>query len=313
MARIIYVNGSYQTYDTALVHVEDRGFQFADGVYEVCEIREGRLIDERLHMDRLHRSLHELRIPEPMSRGALGIVMRETIRRNRITFGSLYLQVTRGVAHRDFAYSAAELTPTVVCYARPRPLAKVEARLNKGARVVTMPDIRWKRPDIKTVSLLANAMARQAAVDSGADEAWLVDEAGFVTEGSACNAWIISEAGEVITRPAEMGILRGVTRTVLISLLQQEGLTFVERPFTINEAKAAREAFNTAATSLVTPVVSIDGVNVGDGRPGPITKRLFAQFHGSAEWSPRHNLLTRGNDAQANSIFTGDVTQVDKK
>lgn len=313
MARVIYVNGSYEPYDTAWVHVEDRAFQFSDGVYEVCEIREGRLIDERLHIDRLHRSLRELRIPEPMSRRALGIVMRETIRQNRISFGYLYLQVTRGVAHRDFAFPDADLRPTVVCYARPRPLAKAEARANKGAKVISMPDIRWKRPDIKSVSLLANALARQVAAEAGADEAWLVDEAGFVTEGAACNAWIINEAGEVITRPAEMSILRGVTRTVLVNLLQQEGLTLVERPFTITEAKAAREAFNTAATTLVTPVVSIDGANVGDGRPGPISKRLFAQFHGSAEWSPRHNLLTHDSDAETNSIFTVGVTKVDEK
>lgn len=285
MARVVYVNGVYKPYDTAMVHIEDRAFQFADGVYEVIEVRSGRLIDERLHVDRLHRSLDALQIRAPMTRSALGMVIRETIRRNLVKNGYVYLQVTRGVARRDFAFPTPAPAPTVVCYARHRSLRDAETRAERGIKVISLKDIRWRRPDIKSVSLLANALARQAAHIAGANEAWMLDDEGYVTEGSACNAWIITANREVVTRPAENSILRGVTRTVLIDLIRQEGLTLVERPFTIEEAKAAEEAFNTAAVTLITPVVSIDGVAIGNGQPGPMTKRFRAHFHNVAEWS----------------------------
>jgi D-alanine transaminase len=272
------------------VHVEDRGFQFADGVYEVCEVKGGRLIDERRHIDRLHRSMRELSMPAPMSRAALGVVLRETVRRNRVRNGFVYLQITRGAARRDFAFPPAGTPLTVVCYAR-RKSAGAEQRARRGVRVVTMPDIRWGRPDIKSVSLLPQALARQAAYDAGADEAWMIDDHGCVTEGASCNAWMISADGDIITRPAESGILKGITRTVLIELLQREGLRLVERPFTVEEAKAAKEAFNSSATGLIMPVVSIDGAPIGDGKPGPITLRLREAFHDIAESSPAGTLL----------------------
>jgi D-alanine transaminase len=285
MTRIVYVNGAYQPYGEACVHIEDRGFQFADGVYEVCEVKGGQLIDERRHIDRLHRSMRELRMPEPMSRGALRIVMRETVRRNRVRDGFVYLQITRGAAKRDFAFPPADTPLSVVCYARGKSPSASEKRAAKGIRVVTMPDIRWRRPDIKSVSLLPQALARQSAYDAGADEAWLVDDQGFVTEGASCNAWIITKDGEILTRPAETGILKGITRTVAVEALAAEGLRLNERAFTVAEAKAAAEAFNSSATGLIMPVISIDGVPLGAGRPGQITLHLRQIFHNFSESS----------------------------
>lgn len=292
MTRIVYVNGSYANYDSAVVHVEDRGFQFADAVYEVCQVKDRQLIDTRLHMDRLHRSLGEIRIRPPMSRAALNMVLRETARRNRVKNGLVYIQVSRGVAPRDFAFPRNDVAPSVICYARSVNMAAKTKRLARGLRVVTMPDIRWKRPDIKSVSLLPNVLARQKAYDAGADEAWLTDENGFVTEGAACNAWIITQDGTLVTRSAETGILRGITRTVLVKLLLRDELTFEERPFSVAEALEAREAFNSAATGPILPVVNIDGVAIGNGMPGPITQRLREHFYQLAEPSTRENLLT---------------------
>jgi D-alanine transaminase len=291
MARVVYVNGTYEAYADAVVHAEDRGFQFADGIYEVCEVRGGRLVDEKLHIDRLYRSLGELRMDAPMSRRALGIILRETVRRNRVREGHVYLQITRGAAKRDFAFPSPHTRPTVVCYARNNPLASRERKASRGVGVVTMPDIRWRRPDIKSVALLPNALARQKAEEAGASEAWLVDDNGFVTEGAACNAWIVTADNDIITRPAESGILRGVTRTVLIEGLRAEGLTLIERAFTVEEAQAAREAFNSSAVGLVMPVVSINGQPVGEGHPGPVAKRLRQLFHGWAEISSSRSLL----------------------
>lgn len=291
MSRIVYVNGAYLPYMQATVHVEDRGFQFADGVYEVCEIRGGALIDERRHIDRLHRSMSELNMAPPMDRRALGVVLRETVRRNRVRDGMVYIQVTRGAAKRDFAFPPADTPATVVCIARPSKRLRVERRAAKGLRVVTMPDIRWRRPDIKTIALLPNALARQAAYDAGADEAWLVDDQGFVTEGASCNAWIITANDEMVTRPAETGILRGITRTVLVELIAGEGLSLVERAFTVSEAKQAKEAFNSSATGVIMPVIAIDGAPIGGGQPGPIAMRLRQVFHDYAESSSGGALL----------------------
>jgi D-alanine transaminase len=291
MARVVYVNGAYEAYGDALVHAEDRGFQFADGVYEVCEVRGAQLVDERLHIDRLYRSMRELGINPPMNRCALGVVMRETLRRNRVGDGHLYLQITRGAAKRDFAFPPPDTRPTLVCYARGNSLAARERKASRGVGVITMPDIRWGRPDIKSVSLLPNALARQKAEEAGANEAWLVDDNGFVTEGAACNAWIVTANDDIITRPAQSGILRGITRTVLVEGLGTQGLRFVERPFTVEEAYAAKEAFNSSAVGLIMPVISIDGQLVGEGRPGPIAKRLRQLFHGWTEISCRRSLL----------------------
>jgi len=285
MSRIAYVNGCYLPMRGALVHIEDRGYQFGDGVYEVCEVREGRLIDERRHLARLERSLAALRIRAPMSARALGIVLREVIARNRIGYGIVYLQVTRGVARRDHAFPPADVPPSLVVTARPLNRARNEAIAAAGIAVISVPDNRWGRVDIKTIGLLPNVLARQAAIEQGARDAWLVDKDGAVTEAASANAWIVTAAGVVVTRPADHGILRGITRAVLFEVVKAQGLVIEERPFTLAEAYAAREAFVTAASQIVLPVVRIDGHVIGDGKPGPIATALRREFHRYAEWS----------------------------
>jgi D-alanine transaminase len=235
--------------------------------------------------------MSELKMQPPMARRAMGVVLRETVRRNRVRDGYVYLQVTRGAAKRDFAFPSAGTPATVVCFARAKSPLAIERRAQKGLRVVTMPDIRWRRPDIKSVALLPQALARQAAYDAGADEAWLVDDQGFVTEGASCNAWIVTASDELVTRPADTGILRGITRTVIVELLRSEGLSLVERAFTVTEAKTAKEAFNSSATGVIMPVIAIDGAPIGGGKPGPIAMRLRQLFHGFAESSPDGALL----------------------
>ena len=285
MFRFAYVNGRYVPYSAAQVHVEDRGYQFSDGVYEVCEVRNGGLVDERRHLDRLERSLSELRIALPVARSALGVVLRETVRRNRVRDGLIYLQVTRGVAHRDHGFPPPGTRPSLVVTARPLDRAKQNALAESGIAVITVPDDRWSRVDIKSISLLPNVLARQAARDAGAREAWLVDAQGFVSEGASTNAWIVTQSGRIVTRPAEFGILRGITRTVVLDVAAKQGLVVEERPFTVAEAHIAREAFATAATQLVMPVVSIDGKPIGDGKPGPVARGLRTRFHETAETS----------------------------
>jgi D-alanine transaminase len=283
MSRIAYVNGRYVPHAAAMVHVEDRGYQFSDGVYEVCEVRAGRLVDERRHIERLQRSLGELRIRPPMSPLALGVVMRETIARNRVRNGIVYLQVTRGVARRDHAFPTPATAPSLVVTARSIGIAGNEKAAAAGIAVISVPDNRWGRVDIKTVGLLPNVLAKQAAREQGAREAWFVDREGYVTEGSSTNAWIVTAAGKVVTRPADSAILRGITRTVLIEAIAAQGLELEERLFTLGEAYAAREAFVTAASQIVMPVVRIDGRPIGGGRPGPIAQALRSVFHGYAE------------------------------
>src|SRR5690348_15087484 len=235
MSRIAYVNGRYLPQSSAAVAVEDRGYQFADGVYEVCEVRGGRLIDERRHMARLSRSLGELRITQPMSFAALGIVLRETVRRNRVRDGIVYVQVTRGVARRDFAFPSRDTRPSLVVTARSNDLASLEHIAAQGIAVVTVPDIRWGRVDIKTVALLPNVLAKQAAREQGAREAWLVDAQGRVTEGASSNAWIVSREGTLITRPLGNDILSGITRSVVIEVAKAQGVAFEQRAFTVEE------------------------------------------------------------------------------
>ncbi len=266
-----------------MVPIEDRGYQFSDGVYEVCEVFGGALIDETHHMARLDRSLSELRIDAPLAGKALSIVMREVMRRNRLADGYLYLQVTRGVAPRDHGFPQKPVRPSLVVTAKAVDPAKGAKLADKGVAVSTTPDIRWKRVDIKTVSLLPNVLAKQEAREKGCFEAWLVDDAGFVTEGASSNAWIITAEGRIVTRPAQEGILRGVTRTTLLSLIAELQLPFEERPFSLTEAYKAKEAFVTAATTLVMPVVAIDGHQIGEGKPGPIVQRLRSLFHEAAE------------------------------
>lgn len=283
MSRIAYVNGRYLPFRDAKVHVEDRGYQFADGVYEVCEVRGGRLVDERRHMARLKRSLDEVGIRMPTSAAALGIVLREVIARNRIGYGLVYLQITRGVARRDAAFPVPEVPPALVVTARSLNKAKNDALAAKGIAVVSVPDIRWGRVDIKSVGLLPNVLARQAAIDQGAREAWLVDREGKVTEGASANAWIVTKAGRLVTRQAGHAILRGITRAVTLDVIKALGLTVEERAFTLDEAYAAREAFITSATQIIMPVVRINGRPVGDGKPGPVATALRQEFHHYAE------------------------------
>jgi len=283
MSRIAYVNGRYLPFRDAKVHVEDRGYQFADGVYEVCEVRGGKLIDQRRHLARLVRSLNELRIRMPMSLAALKVVMREVAARNRIGYGLVYVQVTRGVARREHAFPAPEIRPSLVVTARSLNQTRNEALAAKGIAVVSMPDNRWGRVDIKAIGLLPNVLARQAAIEQGAREAWFVDEEGNVTEGASTNAWIVTPDGKVVTRPADHAILRGITRGVLFEAIKAQDLALEERPFTLREAYAAREAFVTAATQIVLPVIRIDGHVIGDGKPGPIATALRRAFHLYAE------------------------------
>lgn len=283
MSRIAYVNGRYLPRAQARVDIEDRGFQFADGVYEVCQVQDGFLVDEARHLARLQRSLSELRIRMPMTEPALRIVLRETIVRNRVRNGIIYLQVTRGSARRDFPFPDDAVPPTLVVTARAANPNAVEHLAEQGIGVITMPDIRWGRVDIKSVGLLPNVLAKQAARDRGAREAWLVDGAGEITEGASSNAWIVAQDGTLVTRKVDHHILRGVTRTTLLDAIAALGLTLAERGFTVEEAHAAREAFVTSASQTVMPVVRIDGQPVGTGRPGPLTHALRRDFHRFAQ------------------------------
>jgi D-alanine transaminase len=283
MSRYAYVNGRYLPMRDAKVNVEDRGYQFSDGVYEVCEVRGGRLIDEHRHIARLQRSLKELRIRMPMSPAALGVVLREVVAKNRIGYGIVYLQITRGVARRDHAFPAAAVPPSMVVTARALNWARNEALAETGIAVISVPDNRWGRVDIKTVGLLPNVLARQAAIERGARDAWFVDRDGFVTEAASANVFIVTPAGRLVTRHADQAILRGITRTVLFDAIKAQNLTVEERAFTLEEAYAAREAFITSASQIVLPVVRIDGHRIGDGRPGPVAIALRREFHRYAE------------------------------
>lgn len=283
MSRIAYVNGRYVPLAEACVNVEDRGYQFADGVYEVCEVRDGHLVDERRHLARLDYSLSELRIAMPMAKSALALILREVVQRNRVRAGILYLQVTRGVARRDHAFPPAGTKPSVVVTARSLDMAAAERMAGEGVAVITVPENRWARVDIKSVSLLPNVLAKQAAREAGAREAWFVDKQGRVTEGSSSNAWIVTREGKVVTHQVGHDILRGITRTVLLDVISAQGLALEERPFTVEEAHAAREAFLTSASQIVMPVVRIDGRPVGNGAPGLVASALRRDFHRFAE------------------------------
>jgi D-alanine transaminase len=282
MPRIAYVNGRYVPHADACVHIEDRGYQFADGVYEVCEVARGYIVDAKRHLDRLARSMNELQMAWPMHRAALEIVIAEVVRRNGVKDGLVYLQVTRGVAGRDFLFPADAESSIVITAKKIDPAINAR-KAESGIKVITVPENRWDRVDIKTVGLLPNVLARQKAKLAGAQEAWFVDPDGTVKEGAATNAWIVTFEGKLVTRPAEHGILRGITRTTLFDLAAQMGLAIEERGFTVDEAKKAREAFITAATTVVMPVVAIDGVPVANGHPGSIALSLRKAFFDVAE------------------------------
>jgi D-alanine transaminase len=283
MSRIAYVNGRYVPHNSASVHIEDRGYQFADGVYEVCEVARGYIIDMPRHLDRLGRSLGELRISWPMGRKPLEMVLREVVRRNKVVNGLVYLQVTRGVAKRDHFFPSADTAPAIVVTAKrtdPRAASKKAA---KGISVITVPENRWERVDIKSVGLLPNVLARQKAKEAGAQEAWFLDTDGTVKEGAATNAWIVTGEGVLVTRPAESGILRGITRATVMDIAARHNIKVEERSFSVEEALSAREAFITAATTVVMPVVAIDGHPVANGHPGSIALSLREAFFDVAE------------------------------
>jgi D-alanine transaminase len=282
MTRVAYVDGRYLRHAVASVHVEDRGLQFADGVYEVCAVRDGELIDEEPHLKRLDRSLRELKMRAPVDERALRHIMRETVLRNRVRDGLVYMQITRGTAPRDHGFPAEGTKPTLIVTARSVSLERYARWAEKGVAVVTLPESRWARCDIKSTSLLANVLAKQHARDHKAFETWFVDRDGLVTEGSSTNAWIVDAKGVLRTRNLGHQILPGITRGEVLPLCRQLGVTIDEKPFTVEEAKAAREAFLTAASIGVMPVVSVDERKIGTGAPGPVAAALSKAY-----WSSR--------------------------
>jgi len=278
MSKIAYVNGRYLPQPEAAVNIEDRGYQFGDGIYEVVHLYGGRYVDEALHLGRLERSLREIRLPMPMSRAALSMVLREVARRNRVTEGLLYMQVTRGVARRDHPFPKVPVPPALVVTVKR--IAPYPTDIERWASAcITLPDLRWARRDIKSVNLLPNVLARQAAREQGAIEAILYEEAtGIVTEGAATTFWIVDANGAIRTRFQDQVILPGCTRAALMAELRAAGIPWDETPFTLADMRAAREAFITSATSFVRPITRIDGTPVGDGRVGPVVRRLFDLF-----------------------------------
>ena len=276
MSRVAYVNGLYLPHRRAAVHVEDRGYQFADGVYEVIAVKNGRFVDDTPHLERLDRSLRELAIAPPMSRAALRVVMAEMLRRNRIRDGILYIQMTRGVAARNHPFPSDSDT-SVVMTARLEP-PQDPGLADNGVDVISIPDIRWKRCDIKSVSLLPNILGKQLAHRAGAFEAWQINGEGFVTEGTSTNAWIVDAEGRLCTPPIDEQILSGITRRRILKLAEREGIEFSERYFTLKEAQSAREAFITSSTTLVLPVTTIDDAVIGNGKPGTFTCKLREHY-----------------------------------
>lgn len=281
MSQVAYVNGAYTPLRHASVSIQDRGFQFADAIYEVWAVRRAVICDLRGHLDRLWRSLGELRITPPMGESSLLAVLRETMRRNRVRDGIIYLQISRGAATRDHAFPTTPVRPTIVVTAKNLDRAALEARGRAGVRVISAPETRWARRDIKSVNLLPNVLARQAAKEAGAFEAWFMDEDGFVTEGTSSNSWIVDAQGRLRTRGLSNDILHGVTRAMLLKLARERQMPVLEEPFTLEEAKAAREAFISAASNPAVPVIAIDNVPVGEGKPGPITLALRAAYLGA--------------------------------
>ncbi|ESQ75454.1 D-amino-acid transaminase [Asticcacaulis sp. AC402] len=273
MSRTAYVNGAYVRQSDAVVSIEDRGYQFADAVYEVWSVFDGRLADLEGHLNRLERSLAELKIAMPMPRSALLVVLTEVVRRNRIREGMVYLQISRGVAPRDHVFPD-NVRPAMVVTAKPVDRIAAAKKALAGITAKSMPDIRWGRCDIKTVGLLPNVLAKQAAREEGAGEVIFVDSDGYVTEGGSTNVYMIGTNGVILTRDLKANILAGVTRLTLLKLIAGTGLEIREVAFTLEAAKAASEVFITAATSLVMPIIAIDGHLIGDGKPGPVASAL---------------------------------------
>ena len=276
MSRFVYVNGRFLRRNDAYIDIEDRGFQFGDSVYEVIFVTKGCLVDEQGHIDRLAYSMGELGMELPKSPATISLLIRELIRLNGLTDGLVYMQVSRGIAPRDHLIPR-NLSQTFVMNTRQVDLT-AKPSIKEGVDVITVRDIRWGRCDIKTTQLLANCLVKSEAIHAGADEAWMVDENNFVTEGSSSNAWIITDDQVLVTRPPTHDILNGITRQTIIDIAMQNNVVFEERAFSPEEAKNAAEAFFTSATSLATPVLSIDGVKIGGGVIGPITKILQDQY-----------------------------------
>lgn len=271
MSRIVYVNGEYLAEEDAKISVFDRGFLFADAVYEVSAVLKGKLVDNDAHLKRLARSMGELKMTPPATGEEIEAIQMELIRRNSIDEGVIYLQATRGAADRDFAFPK-NATPSLVMFTQKKSLSQNPAA-DVGISVITVPDIRWKRRDIKTVGLLPASMAKQAALDAGANDAWFVED-GFVNEGSSNNAFIVTHDGKIVTRHLGTEILHGITRKSVMELAKRENLQIEERPFTPEEAAEAREAFSTSASAFVMPVVKIDGHVLGNGVPGPVSEKM---------------------------------------
>ena len=276
MSRIAYVNGLYVPHREASVHIEDRGYQFSDGVYEVFAVVDGKLVGEKGHLDRLEHSLSALQIVWPMKRAPFMVVCREVMWRNHVRNGLVYLQVTRGVAPRNHPFPQNCQSAMVVTAKKTPPVNK--DKLLKGVSVISIPDLRWKRHDIKSVSLLPNVLGKQQAKQAGATEAWQVDVDGFVTEGTSSNAWIITKDGVLVTRRAGFEILNGVTRLAALEAVREAGIEVEERPFTMEEAYQAKEAFLTSSSSHVTAITEIDGKPVGNGHTGELTTKIYDCF-----------------------------------
>ncbi|MEM9470152.1 MAG: D-amino-acid transaminase [Pseudomonadota bacterium] len=277
MPRLVYVNGQYLPYNEASVHVEDRGFQFADGIYEVIGCIHGHLADERGHLDRLERSLSEMHMDMPVERETMRFLMRDCLRKNNLKNAGIYVQITRGTAKRDFKFPAPDTPLSLVIITFPFDFDH-NPSIQNGVRVKTMNDLRWKRRDIKTVALLPQALAKQDAIESDVDDAWMIDDQGYVTEGSASNAWILSKDKTLITRPVSNDILRGVTRTAIEKLAKEQKIEIEERLFTVEEAYKSKEAFTSSATALITPVIEINGKKIGQGRPGAFVQNLYQEY-----------------------------------
>lgn len=271
MGRVVYVNGEYLAEEDAKISVFDRGFLFADGVYEVSSVLDGKLVDNAAHLQRLERSLGELSMDCPATPEEIQAIQRQMIERNKLEEGVVYLQVTRGAADRDFGYPK-NAEPSLVMFTQVKKISE-NPTAARGISVVTLPDIRWQRRDIKTVGLLPAAMAKQAAADAGADDAWMVED-GLITEGSSNNAFIVTMDGAIVTRALSNSILHGITRRAVLAIAEREGLTVEERSFTPEEAYDAAEAFITSASTFVMPVVKIDDRILGNGVPGPVSSKL---------------------------------------
>ena len=276
MSRVVFLNGEYKDYINALTHVEDRGYQFADGVYEVFSVKSGKLIDYNGHISRLTRSLNEIKIKYPINNRSILFHMRNIIRKNLIVDGLIYLQITRGVAKRDFKFPTNS-NSTITIIGNNIPSDEYDISFERGINVVTTRDLRWKRVDIKSLNLLAPVLAKQFAYENNAKEAWMIDDNGYITEGSSSNAWVLI-GKTVYTRPVSSSILNGITRKTLLKGLNNYGYSFKEKKFNMNDIRKSKEAYITSATQYVMPVVKVNNKKIGDGKVGKFAK-IFREIY----------------------------------